>query len=174
MTTTLSSQGLVIDLPQGWEAHIYRRRETAGAAGAAGAAGTAGAGSGAGGANTNAVLHAANFPLPPERGDFGGGAVETMSIDHALVVLVEYDRASATTPLFAQKGPPVSLDTSAFRPDALQRTIPGQAGTQVFFNAGGRAFCLYVVLGNHRNVDQVLPAVNAVLRAITVTAAGPS
>ena len=153
MAGLLQAQGLSVALPPGWEAQVRRRAQAAGT-------------------TTPAVLHAANFPLPPERGDFGGSAVEVMSADHALVVLIEYERESARTALFAQPGPPASLPPQSFRPETLQRTIPGQAGAQVFFHAKDRAFCLYVVLGSFGRLTRLLPMVNTVLRTITIDAPG--
>ena len=153
MAGVLRAQGLIIDLPPGWEAQIYRRPAAARA-------------------TTNAVMHAASFPLPPERGDFGGGVVETMSGDDVLVVLIEYDRESARVALFAQPGPPQSLSPQSFSPETLQRAIVGQAGAQVFFHVEDRAFCLYVVLGGFRNLTRLLPMVNAVLSTMRIDPLG--
>ncbi len=125
----LSGHGISVSVPDGWEAAIYRRPVTVP------------------GATTNPVLHAATFPLPPERGDFGSGAVEQIRSSDAFVALVEYDTEAAGKPLFAKKGPPVPrLDT--FGPHKLQRRLPGQVGAQLFFSERDRAFCLYAVLGS--------------------------
>lgn len=148
---SLQGQGLAIELGWGWEARIRRSIAAAHE-----------------GATTHAVLHAANFPLPTERGDFGSGVVELMGPDHALIMLVEYHRAAADTALFAREGAPRALEPKMFSPDALQRTIPGQAGTQIFFTAMGRAFCLYVVIGSFADTSRLLPMVNQVLAKITI------
>lgn len=158
MAGPLQAHGLGIALPQGWEGQI-RRRPSPGVTAAQ-----------ASGMVNQAVLHAANFPLPPERGDFGSGAVDIMGADHALVVLIEYERESAKTALFARPGPPPSLSPQSFRPETLQRTIPGQAGAQTFFNAKDRALCLYVVLGHFRNLTRLLPMVNTVVGTIRIDA----
>jgi hypothetical protein len=155
---SLQGQGLAVELGAGWEGRIRRSNVV-------GASGIAAAGDGA---TTHAVLHAANFPLPGERGDFGSGAVELMGPDHAMIMLVEYHRAAASTALFANEGAPRALGPAAFSPDALQRTISGQAGTQVFFNARGRAFCLYVVIGSARDANRLVPMVNSVLSKISI------
>ena len=55
----LASHGLTVDVPQGWDARIYRRPQ----------------------AEPN--LHAANFPLPTDDGDFGSGALSTMGPLHS-------------------------------------------------------------------------------------------
>ncbi len=95
-----------------------------------------------------AVLHAATVALPEDRGDFGGGVTPLLGPDDVFVTLFEHEPEAASTPLFATRGRPTvaALD---FSPSGLQRTIPGQSGRQWFFREGGRAFCLYVVLGSH-------------------------
>ena len=144
----LARHGLGVDLPRGWDGRIYRRAADVE------------------GATTRAVMHAANFALPEEREDFGGGVVELMRDSDVLVVLVEYDPEAAQTPLFARQGMPRRLPASAFGRDRLQRILPGQAGTQVFFSQGGRAWCLYVVLGGTADRDAVVERVNAILATV--------
>jgi hypothetical protein len=115
------------------------------------------------------VLHAADFALPEERGDFGSGAVESMRSDQAFIALVEYHPDSARTALFSSRsGLPRKMGADDFSPRQLQRTIRGQAGAQVFFVEAGRAFCLYVVLGSMANRHQVVPRVNVALSAIEI------
>src|SRR5690242_4750295 len=102
--SSLSGYGITLDLPSGWEARITMRdAEPAAAALAASTSGTATA---TAAATSGALVHAANFALPEARGDFGAGAVEVMGSPDLLVILFEYDRASATTPLFAARGIP--------------------------------------------------------------------
>jgi len=147
----LAHRGLGVDLPSGWDARIFRRQDEDPAA------------------TTHAVLHAGNFALPDDRGDFGSGAVERMGPGHVLVVLAEHHPDAARTPLFANPGMPRRLTPSMFSPHQLQRTISGQAGTQVFFHEAGRAFCLYVVLGSHLRRTTLVPVVNELLRALEIT-----
>jgi hypothetical protein len=116
-------------------------------------------------------LHAATFSLPVVRGDFGGGAVDIMAPGDALVVLLEYHPSSTGRALFARSGMPRALTPNAFSPACLQRGIAGQAGVQLFFNQGGRAFCLYTVLGSYAMRSVVVPSVNAVLAGIQIDAA---
>ncbi|HEY8338463.1 MAG TPA: hypothetical protein VIK95_01265 [Egibacteraceae bacterium] len=132
--------GLEADLPTGWEARIYRRDRASAARARADAASEP---------PSAPILHAANFPLPEDRGDFGSGAVDRMRSPHVFFALVEYEPEAAGTPLFAASGPPWPLDPGAFGPAQLQRYIPGQSGAQFFFSHEGRAFCLFAVLGNH-------------------------
>ena len=120
----ISSFGLAVDVPSGWEARIRRL----------GQAGN--------GFRAHPVLHAADFALPEERGDFGSGAVETMRPSQAFIALIEYDPSSAGTALFSSNvAIPLQVHADDFSPQQLQRTIRGQAGTQRFFVDGGRAFC---------------------------------
>ena len=152
----ISAYGLAVDLPSGWEARIRRHR--------------LGLQPGAGdGFRSHPVLHAADFALPEERGDFGSGAVEAMRPSQAFIALIEYDPSSAGTALFsAQVALPLQVGADDFSSQRLQRTIRGQAGAQRFFVDGGRAFCLYVVLGSMANRHHVVPQVNAVLSAIEI------
>jgi hypothetical protein len=130
VTMKLARHGLGVEIPHGWDARIYRR-----------AADQAGS-------TTRAVMHAANFALPEQREDYGGGAVEIMRTGDVLLMLLEFDPEAAATPLFAHQGLPRRLSPSAFAPNRLQRILPGQAGAQFFFSDAGRAWCLYVVLGS--------------------------
>ena len=143
----LSGYGIAVDVPAGWDARIY------------------GCGDGA---SCRAALHAATFPLPEKRGDFGSGAVEIMGRGDVLVVLLEYDRTRTEPPLFASQGVPAAIDPGTFSPSALQRALPNQAGAQAFFTAEGRAFCLYAVLGNSRDREGLAALANQVIGAIRV------
>ncbi len=113
------------------------------------------------------IAHIANFGLPPVRGDYGGGAVELMESGAVFVALLEHDTAEAGTAMFSGKGIPWPLSTGDFDPNNLQRGIAGQSGCQRFFVAGGRPFCLYVVLGSHRLRNVLVPQVNEALTAVT-------
>ena len=139
----LRAHGIEVEPPPGWEAEIYRRPPDPGE-------------------TTHAILHAATFALPARRGDFGSGAVNVMGPDDVLVVLFEYAPESAGEALFAREGIPVP-QAEDFDRRALQRTLPGQSGWQSFFSYGGRAFCLYVVLGSHHRRRLLLPHVHALL-----------
>ncbi len=125
----LRGRGLEVDLPPGWEGRVHRREPELGA-------------------TAHTVLHAATFPLPEERGDFGDGVVERMRATDAFVALVEYDREAASTALFSRQGVPREIVAQSLRPDRMHRHIPGQAGVQLFFSEKGRAFCLYAVVGS--------------------------
>jgi hypothetical protein len=148
---TVAAHGLRVRLPDRWEARLFLRDATADAD-----------------ESVNPVLHVANFPLPPRRGDFGSGAVEVMGAGHAFIALLEYGAAEAGTPLFAARGLPRPA-LRDFAPNALQRPLRGQLGCQRFFTERGRAFCLYVVLGSRQHAAQLVGEVHSVLDNITVT-----
>jgi hypothetical protein len=145
----LSRSGLEIDLPDGWDGRIFRREAEAGV-------------------TTRQTLHAANFALPPNLGDYAASAVERMQPGDVLIALIEFDPASAGRALFGHDGMPAVLGADAFSPTAMPRAVPGRTGAQYFFSSGGRAFCLYVVLGSHAERAAMLPMVNAVLGTIKV------
>ncbi len=120
------------------------------------------------GARQPTVMHLSSFPLPPERGSFGSGAVELMGTRDVLIVLFEYGADSVGTALFSTEGIPRNLLARQFDRNALQRAIPGQSGLQQFFTHNGRAFCLYVVVGSHVDRHDVLPQINAVLDTLEI------
>ncbi len=152
---TLNAFGITIDLPLGWDGAILRRAEPSDAS------------------TTHPVLHAANFALPPNRGDFGSGAVEVMGPQDVLVVLLEYHADASRTALFRHQGLPVPLTPERFSPVGLQRVIPGQSGAQNFFTVGGRAWCLYVVLGSHAGRAALVPQANLPLATLLIRSLVP-
>jgi len=156
----LSAHGIETDLPPGWEGRITLRKAPDGSDRAKGTRGE----------QPNPVTHLANFALPEDRGDFGSGAVDVMGSGHVLVVLFEYGPESVGQALFRRRqGLPTRLRPDMFSGSALQRTVPDQAGAQVFFTAADRAFCLYVVLGRHREASQLVPLANRTLQATRIS-----
>lgn len=149
----LQAHGIETDLPPGWEGRIGLRTQPSTDTRAIGDVGE----------RPNPVVHMANFALPEQRGDFGSGAVDLMGADDVLVVLFEYGPECADTELFKRRGLPTKLTPAMFSSAALQRTLPGQAGCQIFFTEAGRAFCSYTVLGRQSSALRVLPQANATL-----------
>lgn len=145
--TTLSSYGLSVELPAGWDGRIYARETPAG---------------------TRAALHAGTFPLPTDRGDFGSGAVELMGEEDVLVVLLEYDPVMVEQALFEAEGVPGGVEPWEFSSTVLQRSIPGHAGAQSFFRAKGRTFCLYTVVGQVAHRGRLAARASEVIASITV------
>jgi len=158
----LEGHGLGTTLPAGWDGRITVRDE--GRLDALRAPG----GATAFVAQPHPVLHAANFALPEERGDFGSGAVELMGGRDVFVVLFEYGPEATSTPLFAAIGMPRTLAPSDFDESMLRQGIRGQAGFQTFFQESGRAFCLYVVLGASAARNVLVPVVNQVLATVRI------
>ncbi len=142
--TRLQARKLAVDLPPKWEGRIFRD---------------------VGGEPT---LHAANFPLPAQDGDYGAKATGSMGPNGAFFALTEFDPALADTALFHRWGMPRKLHPADFDPRALMRTLPGQAGIQRFFHARGRAFCLYVVVGHRPSRIRLVRRVNDVLRTVEI------
>lgn len=164
----LQAHGIETDLLPGWEGRIALRATPAAAATSGAEPATRAVGGW--GERPNPVVHLGNFPLPEDRGDFGSGAVDLMTPDNVLVVLFEYGPESLGKALFKRKGIPTTLTPNMFSGAALQRTLPGQAGCQIFFTVENRAFCLYTVLGQQSAANRVLPQANATLAATRIAA----
>jgi hypothetical protein len=107
-------------------------------------------------------------PLPSGRADYGGGLVETLGAEDVFVSFLEFGPEAAGTPLFSQLQGVPGLTPDLFRPRQLQRTIPGQAGVQRFFTAGGRAFCLYSVIGGIANRVTLTDRANQIIGSFRV------
>lgn len=172
----IEAHGIRAELPSGWEGRITRRQpgSLTGRRGAAVAPdGTPSAADDGTttllGEDTAPILHMGNFALPEDRGDFGSGAVDLMGQGHLLVVLVEYGADSVDTALFTPVSSMPRLTSRMFSAQGLQRVQRGQAGAQRFFTLNGRAFCLYAVVGDQRDVGTMAPTVNDVTRQIEVT-----
>ncbi len=117
---------------------------------------------------THPVLHACTVALPEERGDFGSGVVDLLGSEDVFVSLVEYGVEVADDGLFARRGLP-HLAPSQFSPSRLQRPMPGRSASQHFFSSGGRAFCLFTVIGSHARRMATVPRAAALVRSLSVT-----
>jgi hypothetical protein len=159
----LSDGGITVDLPGGWDGQIREAGQSSHDTGRHRAARA----SAAGPMPTPRVLHAASFALPPERGDYGSGAVEVMGGSDILVCLLEHEPEATRTELFRRTGVP-RLKPAMFSPQTMQRAMPGMAGAQHFFQEAGRAFCLYVVVGSHRTRGPLVRAADAVVASIHI------
>jgi hypothetical protein len=153
---TLNAHGVAVTPPSGWDAEIFTRAQDPRVLTPFGAREA-----------VPPIVHAANFGLPPVRGDYGGGAVELMESGAVFVALLEHDASEADTALFEGRTIPWPLAADDFSPENLQRGVGGQSGCQRFFVVGGRPFCLYVVLGSHRMRNVLVPQVNQVLASVT-------
>ena len=151
-TRQLHSAGLTIAPPSGWEATIYRR--------------PAGPGE-----TSYPIVHAATVPLPPGRGDYGGGLVEHLGSEDVFVSFLEFGPEAAGSALFGTLPAVPGLTPDSYRPRQLQRAILGQAGVQRFFTVAGRAFCLYSVIGSMANRVQLTDRANQVIGSFRVAPA---
>lgn len=149
----LAAYGVSVGVRTGWECRILRRSEE----------GTPEA------EKTHTVVHLANFPLPEQRDDFGGGVTATMRASDVLVVLFEYGPESLGKKLFEPVGVP-RVTPSMFGPLRLQRPLPGQVGCQLFFTANNRPFCLYVVAGSRAYLPALTSEVNVGLETLEIHA----
>lgn len=145
--------GINLGLPAGWEAEV-----------------DAGGGAPEDGATTVRTprVHLGNFALPPNRGDFGSGAVERMVSGDVLICLLEESPEAIGSGLYSAEGMP-TVGAKDFAPEGMQRPIRGQSGAQKFFHLGGRAFALYIVMGSHISRASFMDEVNEVLQAIELT-----
>jgi hypothetical protein len=140
MSSKLAAHGIAIELPDGWEGKIYRRR------------------------GGDPTLHAANYALPGWDGDFGSVATEHMPVNGSFLVITEYRPGQGLEPgrgLFAADAIPLPLDPRQFRSKTLHIGRRGQLGFQHFFTASGRPFCLYAVMKPKRHKGVVSAAAAA-------------
>jgi hypothetical protein len=117
---------------------------------------------------THPVLHACTRPLPAVRGDFGSGVIELLGSDDVFVSLMEFGAEVADQGLFEPQGRPV-LRPSQFSHDRLPRLYPGVSAAQHFFSDGGRAFCLFVVLGAHSRRMALVPRAARLVAGVRIT-----
>jgi hypothetical protein len=143
----IAGHGIAVDVPSGWEARIYKRPEG------------------------DPTLHAANFALPHDDGDFGSKALARMSDEGIFFALTEYQSQLAAQPLFAEQGLPLGVTAADLNSLALQRAIPGQLGMQRFFTEAGRPFCLYLVVGSWPSSWKLVRRANRVLRTLSISPA---
>jgi hypothetical protein len=157
----LEGAGIRMDLPRGWEGRVRTRgmEEDDGVARST-----------ATGGPPPMTASAANFALPQTLGDFGGGAVETMTTRDLLLTLFEYGPESVGAPLFAREGMPRRLRPEDLDPWTLRTPLPGMSGAQFFFTEQGRPFCLYVAVGSHLRRFRTLPVVSSILETVQLDA----
>jgi hypothetical protein len=60
------------------------------------------------------------------------------------------------------------LTAGDFNPATMLRRIPGQAGVQRFFSNGGRAFCLYAVIGSRADAKALAARASALLGTLNL------
>ncbi|MBM6401000.1 hypothetical protein [Phycicoccus sonneratiae] len=162
--------GITLDVPAGWASSIARRPTDAGADAAARGIAPPDAADGGPVERTLPVLHVCSRAIPTGTGDFGSGLVEELASEDVFVALVEYGSDLAGTGLFARSGWP-RLAPSQFSPGRMPRQLPGRSASQHFFSVGGRAFCLYTVIGSHSRRMATVPRAAGVVRSMGVESA---
>jgi hypothetical protein len=163
----LRAHGLTVDPPAGWEGRIFRRPES-GELAATGAGEQVVGAPAPPGERSFPVVQVATIALPLDIADYGSDVVEDLGPNDALVIFKEFDPADVHQALFQRAGFPRVLSSGDFQASVLQRKLDGQGGYQVFFQDGGRAFCLYVVLGDFSRRATVVPSVNRVLATFVI------
>jgi hypothetical protein len=164
----IAAHGVSLDLPAGWDGRIFARSKEQ----IIGSSEPPISSLAAPFEERYARVHTANFALPSDDGDFGVRATSAMGAGGVFTSLVEYQPGDGLVPgagLFAAVGPPEALEPRDFDPRALLRAIPGQAGTQRFFTAAGRPFCLYAVLGSGARAGELAGEVNRVLGSLRIS-----
>ncbi|MGE0880810.1 MAG: hypothetical protein AB7L13_20530 [Acidimicrobiia bacterium] len=151
--TVVRGRGLEVAVPSGWDVRIYRREPVPPE-------------------QTFTIMHVANFGLPERVGDYGGGAVNVMKGSSIFLCLLEFDPLHVNDALFAYPGPPSTVPIDYYATTTLQHGLPGQVGAQLFFNAGERAWSLFVVLGNSSYREISAPQVDQILQSLVISRFG--
>ena len=154
----LRAHGLSCAVPSGWDVRIEQRVQSSVSTPASNVPT---------GGYVHPTLHAATSALPSDRGDYGSGYVERMRNTDVFLCLGEFDHEAGATEMF-DEGLPSGLRAGEFHPDAQQRVIAGMCGVQRFFHTGGRAFCLYVVLGSWAQRKELAQVASSFLSTIQV------
>jgi hypothetical protein len=157
----IAAHGIAAEPPRGWDAVIYQRPPQV--------HGVVGRALGAAPETPLPILHVANFALPGDRGDYGGGVVTGMRAGGVFAAVLQHHPAEVHEPLFAGRPPPWPLEPDHVHPDALPRRFTGGAGHQSFFVAAGRPYCLFVVIAGYPQRARLVPLVNGALATVTFT-----
>ncbi len=148
----LAAHGLRVELPARWTGRIFRR------------------------AGNTATLHAGDFHLALDDGEFGDASTAKMPAGASFLVVTEYAPGAGLEPgqgLFAPRRIQLPLEPRSFAGTRLAHPRRGQAGTQQFFTSAGRPFCLYLVLaGTTIDRRRQLPVLDRVLRTLRIEALG--
>jgi hypothetical protein len=147
--TRLASHGIAIDVLPGWEGRIFVPDLAPPAI-------------------NLPILHLTDVVLTQERSSYAPELAARAGGSGTLVALLEFDHALANVGLYERKGLHLPLTRERFHHRALQFPSRVQEGHQRFFSEGGRAFCLYVVLGTGRGVDTRLAQVNRALASLHI------
>jgi hypothetical protein len=147
--TRLASHGIAVDVPKGWEGRIFVPDLDPPAI-------------------NLPILHLTDAVLTVERSSYAPELAARAGGSGTLVALLEFDHHLANVGLYAPRGLHLPLTRERFHHRALQFPSRVQEGHQRFFSEGGRAFCLYVVLGTGRGADRRLSEVNRTLSSLEI------
>ena len=150
--TLVQGSGFAVDVPPAWEVNI--RPESAMLL------------SGDDGVIEPAVLHMANFQLPPELAEYGDELYTALGPADVFVAVIDFGQLAADQGLFRHKGMPLPLTPEDFSEDAAVRGLQGGTASQQFFQAFGRGYCLYIVIGSHKERADILFELNSVLASV--------
>jgi len=145
----LSKDGLSVDLPAGWEGRAFIPSVPPPAL-------------------NFPVLHASSFPMVPDDSSFAGRLAAAMGERDAVLSLVEFDPRLSGDALFREHRLPLRVAPAEVHPMAMQVPRSGQGGTQRFFAASGRAFCLYLVVGQLGDARARFSELDVILGSIRV------
>lgn len=114
------------------------------------------------------LSHFSDGPLPKDRSDFGGHALESLPRGRIFVAVFEYDRSAANEGMFRGVGIP-HFFPSEFSANHLHRYWQGHVGAQKFFSEAGRSFGCYVVIVSSSASVASVAKVNRALSGIRVS-----
>ena len=150
--TDVRGSGFVVDVPPAWEVDI--RPESAMLLG------------GNPDVIEPAVMHIANFQLPAGLADYGDEIFTELGPADVFVSVIDFGPLASDQQLFGHQGMPIPLAPDDFSEDAAVRGLQGGTASQQFFQAKARGYCLYVVIGSHKERSDVLTELNTVLASI--------
>jgi hypothetical protein len=152
---TVSGYGISLSAPAGWDSIIYQRDA-------------------ANEGSTLPVLQASTMSLGSlPLSDFGTDVYPLLGDTDIFFALIEYAYDPNATVFTTATSIP-SFATTDFSPTAFPRLSPPKVACQAFFSTAGRAFCLYVVLGNPQNADSLVSELNSLMSTLVIAQAAPS
>lgn len=172
----IQGHGVSLDLPTGWEGEIYTQTDVDEPV------------------SGLPVLHASDFPLPADHrdADFGQAVIPTIQSNGKFFSLVEFwpdvvaqrnvinpsSSGSYASPIlrpsgykFQPVGIPATVAGAAYRASKTIGDLPPSnvpVASQKLFNASGRMFCLYRVIGSAANAEIKAQRINDVVASLEV------
>lgn len=162
-TPIVSAYGIQVQVPQGWNAEIFRY----------------GDGSPADGPgphimsqeerdNSPPLMHAATVELPPNRGTYALAVIDSLQPGDAFAVLIDHGESEASEPVFSMRKAPWPLTPDNFDPTVTPRMAPGVSFVQRFFQLEGRAFVLFAGVNGGNGLSLPVGKVNQLLAGVVI------